>query len=368
MQDAFVAAAVEWDRRGVPDRPGAWLTTTAWRKALDRLRHERVAGCPCRRPCGTRELRPRPRLRSLVAGGRPAASGVHLLPSRARAGGADGADAAQRRRADRARDRPRVPVERGSDGAAAHPGAPEDHRGRGSRSACRRTSGCRSGSRASLRVDLPRLHRGAGRRCAATSATEAIRLARLLARLMPDERRGARAARAAAAHRRAAGGARRRTARWSRSRSRTARAGTRRRSRRDPRPSTGRCACGGRGRTWSRRRSPRCTRRRRRFEATDWPQIAGLYAELERLDPSPVVTINRAVAVAFARGRPRRPRGPRRGSTTRASTATSRCTPRAPSCCVARATSEGADAAYARAIALSDSEPQRAALERRRQR
>ena len=43
VQDAFVAAAVEWDRRGVPDRPGAWLTTTAWRKALDRLRHQRVA-------------------------------------------------------------------------------------------------------------------------------------------------------------------------------------------------------------------------------------------------------------------------------------------------------------------------------------
>jgi RNA polymerase sigma factor (sigma-70 family) len=43
VQDAFVAAAVEWDRRGVPDRPGAWLTTTAWRKALDRLRHARVA-------------------------------------------------------------------------------------------------------------------------------------------------------------------------------------------------------------------------------------------------------------------------------------------------------------------------------------
>ena len=43
VQDAFVAAAVDWDRRGVPQRPGAWLTTTAWRKALDRLRHERVA-------------------------------------------------------------------------------------------------------------------------------------------------------------------------------------------------------------------------------------------------------------------------------------------------------------------------------------
>ena len=43
LQDAFVAAAVEWDRGGVPDRPGAWLTTAAWRKALDRLRHDRVA-------------------------------------------------------------------------------------------------------------------------------------------------------------------------------------------------------------------------------------------------------------------------------------------------------------------------------------
>ena len=43
VQDAFVAAAVDWDRSGVPQRPGAWLTTTAWRKALDRLRHERVA-------------------------------------------------------------------------------------------------------------------------------------------------------------------------------------------------------------------------------------------------------------------------------------------------------------------------------------
>ena len=43
VQDAFVAAAVDWDRRGVPERPGAWLTTTAWRRALDRLRHERVA-------------------------------------------------------------------------------------------------------------------------------------------------------------------------------------------------------------------------------------------------------------------------------------------------------------------------------------
>jgi hypothetical protein len=43
VQDAFVAAAVERDRGGVPARPGACLTVTAWRNALDRLRHDRVA-------------------------------------------------------------------------------------------------------------------------------------------------------------------------------------------------------------------------------------------------------------------------------------------------------------------------------------
>jgi RNA polymerase sigma-70 factor (ECF subfamily) len=41
VQDAFAAAAADWPRRGVPDRPGAWLTVTARRKAIDRLRAER---------------------------------------------------------------------------------------------------------------------------------------------------------------------------------------------------------------------------------------------------------------------------------------------------------------------------------------
>ncbi|MFI9780317.1 RNA polymerase sigma factor [Streptomyces sp. NPDC051956] len=39
-------------------------------------------------------------------------------------------------------------------------------------------------------------------------------------------------------------------------------------------------------------------------ESTDWPQIAVLYAELARLAPSPVVELNRAVAVAMADGIP----------------------------------------------------------------
>jgi RNA polymerase sigma-70 factor (ECF subfamily) len=35
---------------------------------------------------------------------------------------------------------------------------------------------------------------------------------------------------------------------------------------------------------------------------TDWPQIAALYASLARMTPSVVVEVNRAVAVAMARG------------------------------------------------------------------
>jgi RNA polymerase sigma-70 factor (ECF subfamily) len=40
-QEAFAQAAVTWPRDGVPDRPGAWLTVTAWRKALDQLERDR---------------------------------------------------------------------------------------------------------------------------------------------------------------------------------------------------------------------------------------------------------------------------------------------------------------------------------------
>jgi RNA polymerase sigma factor (sigma-70 family) len=39
-----------------------------------------------------------------------------------------------------------------------------------------------------------------------------------------------------------------------------------------------------------------------RAEETDWPQILALYGVLERLTPSPVVTLNRAVALAMVRG------------------------------------------------------------------
>jgi RNA polymerase sigma-70 factor, ECF subfamily len=39
-----------------------------------------------------------------------------------------------------------------------------------------------------------------------------------------------------------------------------------------------------------------------RADDTDWPQIIRLYDLLERLDPSPIVSLNRAVAVAMVDG------------------------------------------------------------------
>jgi RNA polymerase sigma factor (sigma-70 family) len=41
-QDALVAALEHWPADGVPQNPGAWLMTTAKRRALDQLRHKRL--------------------------------------------------------------------------------------------------------------------------------------------------------------------------------------------------------------------------------------------------------------------------------------------------------------------------------------
>lgn len=40
-QDTFVAALEQWPERGIPENPGAWLMTTAKHKAIDQIRRER---------------------------------------------------------------------------------------------------------------------------------------------------------------------------------------------------------------------------------------------------------------------------------------------------------------------------------------
>lgn len=47
-QDAFARALERWPRDGVPERPGAWLTTTARNRATDRLRREAVGAAKLR--------------------------------------------------------------------------------------------------------------------------------------------------------------------------------------------------------------------------------------------------------------------------------------------------------------------------------
>ncbi|MEZ2418308.1 RNA polymerase sigma factor [Luteibacter sp. RCC_6_2] len=43
-QDALVSALEQWPREGVPRNPGAWLTQAAKHRAVDRIRRERMAG------------------------------------------------------------------------------------------------------------------------------------------------------------------------------------------------------------------------------------------------------------------------------------------------------------------------------------
>jgi RNA polymerase sigma-70 factor (ECF subfamily) len=47
-QDAFASAMVTWSRDGVPRRPGAWLTTTARNRATDRLRRDSAGAAKLR--------------------------------------------------------------------------------------------------------------------------------------------------------------------------------------------------------------------------------------------------------------------------------------------------------------------------------
>jgi len=42
VQEAFISALETWPTRGVPDNPGAWITTTARNRAIDRVRRRRV--------------------------------------------------------------------------------------------------------------------------------------------------------------------------------------------------------------------------------------------------------------------------------------------------------------------------------------
>jgi RNA polymerase sigma-70 factor (ECF subfamily) len=370
VQDAFVAAAVHWDRRGVPERPGAWLTTTAWRRALDRLRHERVAAAhapelvrdesdaleldfdrssldddqlrmifTCCHPALATDARMALTLRS-VAGLTVSEIARAFLSS----------EPAMERRLTRARRKvadARIPFRVPPDELLAERLAgvlrvvyliyTEGHTA---------TSGD-----APVRDEL---------------CDEALRLARRVARLMPDASEALgleafllltdarRPARLDAAADLVSLADQDRT-RWHADRIREGLAVLDQALRlRRPGPyliQAAIAALHAQAPTW---------------DATDWPQIAGLYAELERHDPSPVVTINRAVAVGFADG-------PAAGLRILDELDVDGRLGRYLPLHAARADllrragdAGGAYAAYERAIALTDNPAERAALRRER--
>jgi RNA polymerase sigma-70 factor, ECF subfamily len=370
VQDAFVAAAVEWDRRGVPDRPGAWLTVTAWRKALDRLRHQRVARArapqlvsdvsydldveldrssldddqlrmlfTCCHPALAPEARMALTLRS-VASLTVAEIARAFLSS----------ESAMERRLVRARRKiadARIPFRVPPDEQLAErlagvqrvvylvfneghtPAAGDDP----------------------VRVDL---------------SEEAIRLGRLLARLMPDdaETLGLLALLLLTDARRTARvddtGAYVALEEQDRTRWDTAliEEGVALVERALRLPSPGPYAI--------QAAIAAVHAEAASFEATDWPQIAGLYGELARRDPSPVVAINRAVAVAFAEGWEA---GLALLDQLEADARLDRYQPlHAARADLLRRAGDmaGADVAYARAIELSGNAQERAALQRRR--
>ncbi len=155
VQDAFAAAARRWPLDGVPASPGAWLTTTARNRALDRLRRSAV------------EARKLEEVLAMQHDPEPAAEieddrlrlDLHLLPPGAPARGAGGPHPAHALRPHRRRDRPGLRRLRGGDGEAARAGAGED-RPRGH--PVRRAGGGRPAgtSHRRARGALPALHRG----------------------------------------------------------------------------------------------------------------------------------------------------------------------------------------------------------------
>jgi RNA polymerase sigma-70 factor, ECF subfamily len=59
-QDAFASALQRWARDGVPRKPGAWLTTTARNRAVDRLRRETLGAAKLREAAALADTAPDP--------------------------------------------------------------------------------------------------------------------------------------------------------------------------------------------------------------------------------------------------------------------------------------------------------------------
>ena len=100
-----------------------------------------------------------------------------------------------------------------------------------------------------------------------------------------------------------------------------------------------------------------CHARARTAEATDWARIVALYEQLGAIRPSPVIDLNRAVALSYAEGPARRARGRRRARRRPAPSPTTTCCPSVRGDLLARlGRDDEARAEFARA---ADDDPER---------
>src|SRR5204862_6935420 len=143
-QEAFAIAAERWPRDGAPANPGAWLVTTARNRAINRIRRDRTLAAKTRllevpetvEDTMDETTFPDERLELVFTCCHPALD----------TDCAGRAHAAHVGRADDGRDRARVPGRRAGDGPAWC-GPSARSRPPASRSACRPTTCCPTGSR-----------------------------------------------------------------------------------------------------------------------------------------------------------------------------------------------------------------------------
>ncbi|WP_405792561.1 RNA polymerase sigma factor [Streptomyces sp. NBC_00029] len=303
-QDALVAALEQWPQTGVPDRPGAWLTATAKHRAIDLVRRKETYARKLAEVGRTLEDVPPPPepadpedidddlLRLIFTSCHPVLAtearialtlrlmGGLTTPEIARAFLTSEATVAQRIvRAKRALAKAGVPFE-------VPYGA--DREGRLSSVLEVIYLVFNEGYSATAGDDLVR----------PALCEDALRLARVLAALMPQEPEvhGLTALLEFQASRIAARTgpdgepvllADQNRARWNRM---LIHRGARALGRAGSGPYSVQAAIAG------------CHAAAVRYEETDWPRIAALYGRLVRLVPSPVVELNRAVAVSMAEG------------------------------------------------------------------
>jgi len=311
VQDAFEAALAAWRRDGVPARPGAWLTTAARRKAIDRLRRARATEGRAERLAELMRLDEATaeepemdeptaisddRLRLIFTCCHPALGleAREALTLRA-LGGLSAAEIARAFLVEEPTMRKRLSRAKAkiADAGIPYRVPPDEELPERLRGVLRvvylifNEGYVRTGGEELVRADL----------CA-----EAVRLATLLSGLMPDEAEvwgllallllhdARRTARTDAAGRFVALGEQDRS-RWDEAAlahghealARSIRLGP-------PGPYALQAAI-----TALHVEAPDP-------EETDWPQVAALYARLAELDPSPVVAVNHAAAVGFAEG------------------------------------------------------------------